>query len=256
MDLSPEMIRQQIAADLLNLGVRPGGVLLMHSSLRALGLSLPFTDRCEIVISAFLDALGQNGTLLFPALSYASVKPETPVFDVNCTPVCVGALPEFFRTRPGTIRSLHPTHSVCGVGRRAAELLQSHAQDVTPCGPNSPFALLPREGGQILFLGCGLQPNTSMHAIEEWVEPPYLYGPEVDYTMLRADGSQFLMRVRRHGFRGWQQRYDRLENLLPNGLSQGQILQAHSHLVEAAVMWPAALAALRQDPLYFVEAIQ
>ena len=66
------------------------------------------------------------------------------------------------------------------------------------------------------------------------------------------------MRVRRHNFSGWEQRYDRLAGLLgsqpASGLAEGRVLQASCHLLESALMWPAALSALRRDPLFFVEA--
>jgi len=240
---------EQLTADLLALGIRPGGIVLVHSSLRSLGAR----HEPEMVVQALLAALGEQGTLLMPALSYQSVGPNQPIFDARRTPSCVGGLTEYFRTRAGTIRSLHPTHSVSGVGARAAEVLAGHEQDETPCGPHSPFARLPELKGQILFLGCGLRPNTSMHAIEEHVEPPYLYGPVYDYTIVRPDNSEIAMRVRSHNFAGWAQRYDRIANVMVAGLTSGPLLQATGHLLEAAVMWPAALAQLRHDPLYFVE---
>lgn len=248
-----DTIHQSLVADLLALGVRRGGVLLVHASLRSMG---PLPGGAESVIRALLAALGPRGTLLMPALSYASVRSSHPVFDARQTPSCVGALPEYFRTRPGTQRSIHPTHSVSGVGRLAGELLGDHERDATPVGPHSPFTRLPDVHGQILFLGCGLRPNTSMHGVEERVVPPYLFGEPLDYQITRADGSQGTMRVRRHNFQGWEQRYDRLENLLaePN-LRRGPLLRASSHLVETSAMWPAALAALRADPLYFVDPI-
>ena len=102
-----------------------------------------------------------------PALSYATVGPQSPLFNVATTPSCVGALSEYFRMRPGAMRSVHPTHSVSGAGRLAKDLLGEHIRSTTPCGPYSPFARLPEVGGQILFIGCGLNPNTSMHAVEE-----------------------------------------------------------------------------------------
>jgi aminoglycoside 3-N-acetyltransferase len=242
-------IQLALARDLLALGIRPGGVLLVHSALRALG---PQHDP-EMVVQALLSVLGEQGTLLMPALSYASVGPSQPVFDARLTPSCVGGLTEYFRTWPGTLRSLHPTHSVSGTGALAAELLAGHEQDSTPCGPHSPFTRLPQVQGQILFLGCGLRPNTSIHAIEEQVEPPYLFGPPYAYRMLRADGSQFSMHVRSHSFKGWTQRYDRLAQVVPTAITSGRVLRAECALVETAVMWPAAIARLREDPLFFVE---
>jgi len=244
------MTAAQLVSDLLALGVRPGGVLLVHSSLRSLG---PVEGGPEAVVKGLLEALGAGGTLLMPALSYESVGAHNPLFDVARTPSCVGALPEYFRARPGTRRSVHPTHSVSGVGRLAAELLSGHEKDITPCGAHSPFARLPQVQGQILFLGCGLRPNTSMHAVEEQVEPPYLFAKTVDYQVFLPDGSEMRMSVRSHNFKGWAQRYDRLEGVMSEGLSRGRVLQAQCSLVESAQMWPAALAALQKDALYFVE---
>lgn len=247
-----------LTSDLLNLGVQPGEVLLVHSSLRALGPIPGVSDPrggAEAVVQSLLEALGPQGTLLMPALSYDTVGAHNPVFDVLHTPSCVGALPEYFRTRPGTMRSVHPTHSVCGVGRRSVELLKNHVQDKTPVGSNSPFARLPKIGGHLLFLGCGLRPNTSMHGVEEHVVPPYLYGPDVDYTVTLADGSQIAMRVRSHNFKGVEQRYDRLEEVMHRGLRKGRVLQAECFLLDASEAWFAALTEMRVNPLYFVDKV-
>jgi len=206
------------------------------------------------VVLSLLESLGPQGTLLMPALSFATVGPQSPIFNVAATPSCVGALPEYFRTRPGTMRSVHPTHSVSGAGRLAKDLLDEHIRSTTPCGPYSPFARLPEVDGQILFIGCGLHPNTSMHAVEERVEPVYLYGDEVDYQVILADGSQHRMVVRSHNFEGWDQSYERLaQHLTAPNLRQGSVLMANCYLVEAPAMWAAALSALREDPLCFVE---
>jgi aminoglycoside 3-N-acetyltransferase len=240
----------RMARDLHALGVRPGGVLLVHSSLRSLS---PLPGGAETAVQGLLVALGEDGTLLMPALSYEHVGPHQPVFDTRTTPACVGALPEYFRTRTGTRRSVHPTHSVCGTGSQAEALLANHHLGATPCGPNSPFSRLPQVGGQVLFIGCGLRPNTSMHAIEEHVEPPYLYAGQVEYRLIHADGSETTAKIRRHHFAGFAQRYDRLEGVMTAGLRKGRVLQADCCLLEAQEMWPAALKELRCDPFFFVE---
>lgn len=172
MNADLHQLRARLAADLRLAGVRFGGVLLVHSSLRSLtpGRQLPGGPRT--VIEALLEALGPEGTLLLPCLSHMSVGPFSPYFDVTRTPCCVGAIPEFFRTWPDVLRSVNPTHSICGLGPLAESLLADHHLDQTPCGPHSPLSKLPRAGGQILMLGCGLRPNTSMHAIEETMDAP------------------------------------------------------------------------------------
>jgi aminoglycoside 3-N-acetyltransferase len=244
---------RRMARDLAALGVRKAGTLLVHSSLKSLG---PLPDGPGTAVEGLLEALGSEGTLLMPALTYESVSAEHPVFDVLNSRSCVGALPEFFRRRTGTIRSVHPTHSACGAGPRAGAMLGGHLRDATPCGEHSPYFKLKEEAGQILFLGCGLKPNTSMHAVEELAEPPYLYGPWVDYRIRLADGSETAMRVRSHGFKGWRQRYDRIEGVMAGeGIRAGKVLSADCFLLEAPELWQKAHRAMKGDPLFFVERI-
>jgi len=241
----------RMAHDLAALGVRRAGTLLVHSSLKSLG-KLP--DGPGNAVEGLLEALGSEGTLLMPALSYQTVKAENPVFDVLNTPSCVGALPEFFRKGTGVMRSVHPTHSVCGVGPGAGHMLGGHSRDVTPCGVNSPYFKLKEGAGQILFLGCGLKPNTSMHGVEELVEPAYLYGAWVDYRVRLADGSETAMRVRGHGFKGWEQRYDRIESVMAGeGIGAGRVLSADCFLLEAQAFWRKANQAMKENPLFFVD---
>jgi aminoglycoside 3-N-acetyltransferase len=116
-----------LAADLRALGVLPGATLVVHSSFKSLG-AVP--GGIETVIQGLLLAIGKDGTLLMPALSATLRTPA--IFDVLATPARVGAIPEFFRTRPGTLRSLHPTHSVCAVGQQARALLAEHLLACTP----------------------------------------------------------------------------------------------------------------------------
>jgi aminoglycoside 3-N-acetyltransferase len=241
----------QLSAHLLALGVRPGGVLLVHSSLKSLG---PVEGGAGTVIDGLLAALGEEGTLLMPALTYERVTPENPVFDVMLTPANVGIIPETFRRRKSTSRSIHPTHSVCGTGPLTQVLLAPHFEDNTPCGKNSPFHKLPEIGGQILMLGCGLEPNTSMHAIEELVEPVYLYDPPVEYELIMVDNSTLRKSYTPHNFHGWVQRYDRVSEILtPSELHSGRILEAKAYLIDAVRLWERTLPAMKRDPLYFVE---
>ncbi len=244
----------RLSQDLLLAGLRPGSVVLVHSSLSSLG-QVP--GGAETVIQALMRALGPEGTLLMPALSYEHANPSHPFFDVLQTPSNVGLISETFRTRPGTLRSVCPTHSVCGVGVQASWMLGEHYLDHTPCGSHSPFRKLPTQNGQIVFLGCGLRPNTSMHAMEEIARPPYLFGPMVTYDVTYPDGTHREQKCRAHNFHGYGQRYDRIEGLLnKDELHSGMVLAALTYVVEARSMWEKALAAYELDPLYFVERLE
>ena len=245
----PQPTRESLRADLQSLGTPPGGIVLVHSSFRAIGAADP-----ETVFGALLDVLGPEGTLLVPALSYLQEPPD--VHDARTTPTCVGYLAERFRTRPGVLRSLHPTHSVCGIGRQAEMLLADHAEDETPCGPCSPFRRLIEQGGSILMLGCGLAPNTTMHAIEELVQPPYLFGPRRLYTITDLRGRTWRKEYVTHGFAGYSQRYDRAAELLaPSEIRSGTVGAAKAYLMDAAALCECALGQMREDPFAFVEPI-
>lgn len=241
-----------LTADLHALGVRPGGILLVHSSLSALG-HVPGGP--ETVVLGLLGSLGPSGTLLMPALTYERVTKEHPVFVTRSTPGNVGTIPEWFRNRAGTLRSAHPTHSVCATGPGAAAMISGHELDTTPVGAHSPFRRVRELNGQILFLGCDLSANTSMHGVEELAEPPYLYGPPVSFTTILMTGETLVREHHPHGFEGVEQRYDRLASLLEpvNAIRDGKTLGGTSILVEAETMWKVALAALRRDPWHFVD---
>ena len=95
------MIHAKMASDLRALGIRPDDTILMHSSLSSLGW---VDGGAETVIDTLLDVLS-DGTLLVPALSFSSVTPENPHFSAKETKSCVGAISEYFRKRPGVMRS-------------------------------------------------------------------------------------------------------------------------------------------------------
>jgi aminoglycoside 3-N-acetyltransferase len=242
-------LTRQFVSDLHRLGLREGDVLMVHASLKSLGRpEMAPSD----VVEALLATVSPGGTLLMPALSYKQQPPE--VHRTAETPGNVGALSECFRRMPGTIRSVHPTHSVCGAGPAVAELLGRHREDATPCGPNSPFRRILDLDARIVMLGCGLRPNTTMHAVEELAEAPYLFGEDRDYDITTVAGERYVKRYRTHGFAGWLQRYDRIAQLGVADLYRvGRVLNAETHVINTRRLKAAALAKLREDPWYFVE---
>ncbi len=243
-------IAKQISADAKALGIDQGDTVLVHSSLRSLGGA-----KANEVIEGLLDALGPDGTLVFPTLSYMNCNPSKPLFDYHNTQSNVGYLPEYFRTEvKGVLRSVCPTHSCAALGRNAEFVVSGHKNDKTPCGENSPFRRVLQLKGKILFLGCGMNCNTSMHAVEELSVPDYLFGDDCEYKIIDADGSERTQICRSHGFKGVYQCYYRLADLL-NGdeLKIGNILKAECQLVYTPAMWEKADKKYREDPHYFID---
>jgi aminoglycoside 3-N-acetyltransferase len=243
--------RSAVAGALAAAGYAPGRDLLVHSAYSSIkdAVSGP-----EEIVEALAAAVGPSGRLLFPALSQDLVTSGNPVFDVALTRSCVGYLAEEFRRRFAEARSMHPTHSVSGLGPGVGGLLAEHLRDSTPVGPHSPFTSLRESGGFILMLGCGLEPCTSMHGVEELYEPDYLWGPEIDYRLVAADGSTLIKRYRSHGFRGTRQRYDRLEKVMTGSeLRRFRLLGADCWLIHAPALWKAAGEVMAHNNRFFVD---
>jgi aminoglycoside 3-N-acetyltransferase len=252
-------LESSVASSLEKAGYRKGRDLLVHSAYSSVRKAAPGPDE---LIGALAEAVGPRGCLLFPALSYSYVTAANPVFDISLTRACVGFLPEYFRTHWAQARSMHPTHSVAGLGEGIEGMLARHELDNTPVGPNSPFSLLRESGGAILMLGCGLEPCTSMHGVEELAAAKlgsgaggvdYLFGDEQDYRLVSADGASHLARYRTHGFAATIQRYDRMEDILGEGeLVRFKLLGAEAWLIDAEALWAKALEAMLSSPRRFV----
>jgi aminoglycoside 3-N-acetyltransferase len=250
---------ESLADDFRKAGVRSGAVLLCHSSLSSFG---HVDGGAETVIRALLAALGPEGTLCIPTLSYLFTTETNPVFDVRSTPTNLGAIPAAFLRMPGVMRSVHPTHSVAALGPQAAAVTENHWRDTTPVGEHSPFRRVRDLAGQVAFLGCGTRCNTSIHGVEEAMAtpPPYLLqAAPITYTVTDAAGQTRTVAHRRHDFAGTGQRYERVVPLMPPGTycsgRAGTGGGAVIHVLDAPAMWAVAAAALAADPLCFVDPV-
>ncbi len=243
---------KKVADDARRLGVKAGDVLLVHSSFKSLGA--PEASPADL-IDGLIKAL-DGGTLVMPALSYMHCNPGQRVFNARTTPSNVGAIPEYFRTHYPVLRSLCPTHSCVALGARAHEITAGQEVDSTPCGAHSPFRRVMELGGRVLFVGCGANCNTSMHAVEELVRPDYLFGDTYEYSLRRTDGSTVSMNCAAHNFNGYAQKYSRLTELMPeNAIYRGRILAADCIMMDAPTMWRVAEEYYRKDQHYFVDKV-
>ena len=156
---------------------------MVHSSLGKVGWTVggPVS-----VIRALLEVLGPEGTLVMPAESpgvsdpsgwndervkpdwHETIREHLPVFDPLTTPTTMGAIPEAFRTHPGTLRSNHPMVSVCAYGPLADEITKEHSMEFCE-GAGTPFEKLYDLDARTLLLGVGFNRCTSLHYAESLV---------------------------------------------------------------------------------------
>jgi aminoglycoside 3-N-acetyltransferase len=147
-----------IVAGLRSMGVQPGDLILVHSSLSSFG---HVEGGAETVINALLDAVSPNGTVMAPTFNHGAEA----VFDPVQSPSYNGAISEAFRKRAPAVRSVHPTHAYAAIGPLASELCAGHLEAGT-FGMESPLGKLARRGGWIIMLGVGMNRCTAAHVGE------------------------------------------------------------------------------------------
>ena len=148
----------ELTAQVLDLGVTPGGVLLVHASFSRVG---PVEGGPSALITALHAAVGPKGTLVMPSMSDDDDHP----FDRRATSCLgMGVVAETFWRSPGVLRSDSP-HAFAAIGPQAARITADHPIDV-PHGLNSPAGRVYELDGQILMLGVGHDANTTVHLAE------------------------------------------------------------------------------------------
>lgn len=171
--------RTSLAKDLRDAGLLAGDILILHSSLKALGW---VSGGPVAVLLAFQDVLTQAGTLIVPTHSANLTDPanwqsppvpdewvpiiqETvPAFDPARTPsLDMGIIAETFRSWPGVQRSAHPHVSFAAWGKHADDITKDH-QLAWSMGEDSPLHRAYGLNAKVMLLGT--RKCTSLHLAE------------------------------------------------------------------------------------------
>ena len=142
--------RSRLVKDFIDLGVRPGGIIMLHASVKAVGWVVGGPD---VVLHALREVLGPDGTLMmyigwedgtyemdsWPESKQRAYLEECPPFDPATSRAVKdwSVLAEYLRTTPGARRSSNPEASMAAIGARAEWLTADHPLDYG-LGPGSP----------------------------------------------------------------------------------------------------------------------
>jgi aminoglycoside 3-N-acetyltransferase len=236
-----EVSVQQVSEQLRALGVRKGGVLLVHTSFRAVG---PVEGGPLGLLAALRLALGDLGTLVMPTMTDGESR-----FDPKTTPsVDMGITAETFWRQPGVERSTHPGGSFAASGPLAARICAPQPLS-PPHGPDSPVGRVHDAAGQVLLLGVTHSENTTLHLAEALAGVPYSVSHPcvvdvdgVPRTLLIAETDHCCIGFRKAD--AW---------LRARGLQrEGPVGNASARLCAARDVVTVALEQLASDPLVFL----
>ena len=224
------------------LGVRSGGVLLVHTSFRAVR---PVEGGPLGLVEALLDAVGSEGTLVMPSWSGADGVP----FDRRATPASpdLGVVADTFWRLPRVMRSDH-VHAFAAKGPQAA-FVTSDPLPLPPHRYESPVGRVYDCDGQVLLLGVGHDANTTVHLAEVLAGVPYWVRKSCTVT---ENGA--LRRIEYEENDHCCARFALLDDWLEERRLQrtGTVGHALAKLIGARDIVEVARARLGRDPLLFL----
>ena len=230
-----------LVQQLFSLGVKPGGVLLVHTAFSRVA---PVEGGPGGLIVALQTAIGDSGTLVMPSMS----DDDEHVFAASSTPCRgMGIVADTFWRRPGVLRSDSP-HAFAAFGPAAAEITAPHPVDL-PHGMNSPVGRVHALDGQVLLLGVGHDANTTVHLAESMAGVRYR---RRKYAMILVDGK-----AQRHDYAEIDhccQRFSLLDGWLDDaGLQRrGTVAHAEARLMRAQDVVGVAVKHLRAEETVFL----
>jgi aminoglycoside 3-N-acetyltransferase len=229
--------RQDIKNGLIELGLRAGDTVVVHSSLKSFG---EVEGGADAVVDALLEALGPEGTLVVPTFNF-----EPGVFDHANTPSIVGKITEAVRARPDAIRSNHPTHSVTAIGRLADDITAGH-EKVDAFARGSALHKAARVGAKILQLGVTQTTNSTIHVAEELAKVPYL--DRQRYVGIKQSSDKVIHKwIRRPGC---SQGFNAIDEALyeRDAIAEVMIGDCKARLMSARTLIDTAVELLKSDP--------
>ncbi len=161
------LTQQDVETGLLQLGLKKGQIIEVHSSLNSFGY---VEGGAPTVVDALMNVIGESGSIVMSAYPVSKVLPLTDeekawgilakvqTFGVEYRgPTGMGVIADEFCRRPGTV--LGPTfHRVCAWGRFAEQLSQG-------------YHVLLEMDGWALLLGVDITRCSCMHQAEKYPLP-------------------------------------------------------------------------------------
>ena len=220
------MKQHEIESGLKKLGLKKDDIVFLHSSLSSLG---NVEGGVDALIDAFLNVLGEDGTLMAPTF-------------------CSGIVPETLSKRANAVNSIAPSASVAAIGAQADALCKDHWKAPIAHAKDTPYMRLVEHGGYVCLLGVDQDRSTLLHTAEELLRLPYLKerGPEEVETPEGKASKTWKF------FPGPHRNFIGLDRLFRESgkMKMGRIGNAVVRLIKGRDLVDLALEAGRKDPAF------
>lgn len=195
--------REDIKKSAVDLGIKNGDTVIVHSSYKSFG---GVEGGADAVVGGLSDALGEDGTLVFPTLCQKDWEHVYENWHLDA-PSDVGYLTNYFRKLPGAKRSNQATHSVAAMGKNADYLTKTHGESGlrygifgdTPFAADSPWQKMYEMDAKMVFIGVSLTKCTMRHLTE------YIFVEEcLNLISTRPDFEE--MKEKLFAYHKWEQK--------------------------------------------------
>ena len=184
--------KQDILNQLEAMNAPKGGVVMMHTSLRAVG-------EMEGGAQGLLDAMieyftAEGGLFCVPTHTWSNPGDGKFTLDLTNPSSRLGTFPSVAAADPRGVRSVNPTHSMMVFGDRAAaeEFVKDDPFVLTSTSPKSCYGKIIDRGGHILLVGVAHNRNTILHCVGEMLDLPNRMMTKPRPTLIREkDGTVY-----------------------------------------------------------------
>jgi aminoglycoside 3-N-acetyltransferase len=196
--------RKTIFDQLQDMGAPRDSIVLIHSSLRAVG---EVEGRGEGLLDILIEYFtAEGGLLCIPTHTWGNLsKPEKITLDLMEPETCIGTLPNIAARDPRAHRSLNTTHSlaVFGDAEKAEAFIAGELEQDSPLSPCGCHGKLYDADGYVMLVGVGHNRNTFLHCVEEMLDVPNRLSERVrDVSIRYPDGRVEKLLARSHRAEG------------------------------------------------------
>ena len=185
--------KKDLVEQLVAMGAPTGSVVLMHSSLRAIG---EVEGGAEALLDTLVEYFTRDGGLFcVPTHTWHNLDKEITL-DMSSDDSCLGAFASIALRDGRGIRSESPTHSmvVFGDRERAEAFVADEPFIKSATAPESCYGKLYTMGGKILLVGVAQNRNTYIHSVEEMLSLPNRMATEPNKTAVRYPSGEIVKR--------------------------------------------------------------